>query len=350
LRITAHRLPPEVTTLYAELVEQLTALEARRAIGHAQGSFVTKTIKGQTYLYFQQSLPGGRPRQVYVGPRSPALDAVVRQFADGRAEVATDRAAIERLCALLRAGGASVTDSASGRVLGALADAGVFRLGGVLVGTHAFVAIGNMLGVRWEHGLLRTQDIDVAGDAVLGVAVPDLQADIPAALESLRIGFLPVPGLSARSPSTSFKVRGRSLRVDLVTPATGRPRGPVVIRRFKAAAEPLAYLEYVLERPASAAVIDGAGVLVHVPDPARFALHKLIVARRRPPTWQAKRDKDLRQAAQLVELLAEDRPGDLAAARAAITARGAGWKKALVGGVELLSRHSAAAARAVREA
>jgi hypothetical protein len=350
VRITAHRLPPEVTTLYAELVEQLTALEARRSVGHAPGSFVTKTVKGQRYCYFQQSLPGGRPRQVYLGRRSPALDRFVREFAEQRAEVAKDRAAVDRLCSLLRAGGATVTDSASGRVLGVLAETGVFRLGGVLVGTHAFVALGNMLGVRWEHGLLRTHDIDVGGERALDVALPDLQADVPAALDSLKMGFLPVPGLSPRSPSTSFKVRGRSLRVDLVTPRTGRPTGAVAIRRFNAAAEPVPYLDYLLEDVQSAAVVDGGGVLVQVPHPARFALHKLIVARRRPATWQAKRDKDLRQAAQLIELLASDRPGDLGVARAAIARRGAGWTKALEGGLNLLSRYRADAAEAVRDA
>ena len=66
-RITARRLPAEVLTLYAELLEQLTIVAARRSIGHAQGSFVTKTIKGQTYDYFQHSVPGGMLKQTYLG-------------------------------------------------------------------------------------------------------------------------------------------------------------------------------------------------------------------------------------------------------------------------------------------
>lgn len=59
-------LPVPVQTLYAELVEQLLALDARRSIGHAPGSFVTKTLKRGTYYYFQYSEPGGSTRQVYV--------------------------------------------------------------------------------------------------------------------------------------------------------------------------------------------------------------------------------------------------------------------------------------------
>jgi hypothetical protein len=79
----------------------------------------------------------------------------------------------------------------------------------------------------------------------------------------------------------------------------------------------------------SAALVTGAGALVRVPHPARFALHKLVVATSRPAAMQAKRDKDLRQAAQLIEVLAEDRPGDLARARRAADARGERWGRAL---------------------
>jgi hypothetical protein len=37
------RLPLETQTLYAELLEQLTALEAQRAIGYLTGCFTLKT-------------------------------------------------------------------------------------------------------------------------------------------------------------------------------------------------------------------------------------------------------------------------------------------------------------------
>src|SRR5262245_28224910 len=101
------RLPPEVGTLYAELVEQLSTLEARRSIGHATGSFVTKEIKGQTYVYFQQAVPGGAPKQIYLGRRTPELAAIVDRFAEQRADLEVDRSSVQRLCAELRAGGAA---------------------------------------------------------------------------------------------------------------------------------------------------------------------------------------------------------------------------------------------------
>jgi len=327
-----------VQTAYAELLEQLLAVEARRSIGHAPGNFVSKVIKGREYLYFQYSTPGTGVRQAYVGARSAALDAVIARFEDERRAAREDRAEILALAALLRAGGAGVTDAASARVLAALASAGVFKLGGVLVGTQAFVVLGNMLGVRWTGAHARTDDIDIAGAKNLEVAVPELAADVPAALESLAMGFLPVPGFSASSPSTSFKVRGKGLRVDLLTPGRTRTSAPVVIKRFQAAATPLPYLDFVLEDAQPAAVIDGGAVLVSVPAPARFALHKLLVASDRPSAMHVKIEKDLLQAAMLVDALEELRPGELRATWQ--SARGRGWTKRVREAATRLERRS----------
>jgi hypothetical protein len=212
-------------------------------------------------------------------------------------------------------------------VIKALADAGLFGSGAVLVGTHAFVVMGNLLGVAWAGAGMMTQDVDLAAPRVLEVASPGVSADLPAVVDSLEMGFLPVPGLDRKSPSTSFKVRGQALRIDLLTPAPPRPSGPVSIPRFAAAAEPLKFLDYLIENPVRAAIVSGDPVLVFVPDPARFALHKLITASVRPSALSAKQHKDRAQAANLLEVLVEDRPGDVALAAEALVAKGKGWVK-----------------------
>jgi hypothetical protein len=319
--------PPEVQTIYAELVERLTAMEASRAIGQVPGTFVTKVVKGETYYYFQHAEPGGTKRQIYVGRKDPVLDTVVARHQTGRAEAGRDADDVRRLCALLRAGGALVADNPSARVLRALADSAVFHMGGVLVGTHAFTVIGNLLGARWDQGGLRTQDIDIAAVPNVSVAVQGLSADVPGVLASLEMGFLPVPGLDPTRTSTSFKVRGQGLRVDLLTPARRGVTSPVPMPRLRAAAEPLRYLDYVIEGAVRGAVVDGGGILVNVPDPARFALHKAIVAGLRPAVMHTKRDKDLSQATQVLEVLAEERPGDIVLAWEALTSRGPSWSR-----------------------
>jgi hypothetical protein len=225
-------------------------------------------------------------------------------------------------------------------VLRALAEAGVFRLGGVLVGTHAFVALGNLLGARWDGGAVRTQDVDIARAARtdLDIAVPMLTADVPKILDGLEMGFLPVPGLSPKSPSTSFKVRGKPLRVDLVTPGRSAEAKPVFIPRLNAAAQPLRYLDYLIEGAEAAAVIEASPVLVNVPAPARFALHKLALATLRPAMFQTRADKDLQQAAEVLALLVEDRPGDINLAWQATIKRGRGWERAVRAGMARLAR------------
>ena len=316
------RLPLEIQTVYAELVDQLTALEAGRAFGSTPGSFVTKTVKGQQYYYFQYVDASGVKRQIYLGRRDHTLDALVARFSEQRAALAPQYRSVQRLAVLARTGGAGATDAPSARVLTGLADAGFFRSGGVLVGTHAFIVLGNLLGVRWESAGMRTQDVDLAAARVLEVATADTPMDLPGVIDSLEMGFLPVPGLDAESPSTSFKVRGQALRVDLLTPARATAHKPVMIRRFAAAAQPLEYLDYLIEHPVRAATVSGDPALVFVPEPARYALHKLIVASDRPAATATKRAKDLTQAGQLLEVLLADREADVVLAWETLRERG----------------------------
>jgi len=340
------KLPLEIQTLYAELLERVIGREAGRTIGDLRGSFVTKTIKGEAYIYFQSAEPGGARRQVYVGRRDAALDRVIARHRAGTALCAEEAREIDRLCSLLRAGGGLTTDAASARVLAALARSGVFHLGGMLVGTHAFVVLGNLLGVRWQRAALRTFDVDIAGELSMAIAVPELRADVPAALEALEMGFLPVPPLNPRHPSTAFKVRGSALRVDLLTPARrANQTAPLFIPRLNAAAQPLPHLDYLLAQPERAAAIDGGGILVNVPAPARFALHKLFIAVSRPVTFQAKAEKDLAQAAQLLEVLVDERPGDLRLAWEA--AAGSGLPRRMRAGLDRIQRQAPALAARV---
>ncbi len=223
VRITleAHveRLPLDVQTLYAELLERLVAFEAERSVGAVPGCFVTKTVKGNVYYYFQQPVPGKAPRQVYVGRKDPVVERVVRRYREEGGFFKSSRKDIQRLCAALRAGGVVATEAPVARVLAALADAGVFRLGGALVGTQAFRVLGNLLGVRWTSGSLQTQDVDIAAGWDWPWRFRSWRQMFRVRSRASTWGFSPVPPLNPRHPSTSFGVRGKALRVDLVTPA-----------------------------------------------------------------------------------------------------------------------------------
>ena len=105
------------------------------------------------------------------------------------------------------------------------------------------------------------------------------------------------------------------MRVDLLTPMRGKTTSkPIEIRALGVPAEPVRFLDYLLEETEPAAVVARAGVLVNVPAPARYALHKLVTRERRPAALQTKALKDLAQARQLLEVLLADRPGDVSRA------------------------------------
>jgi len=71
------------------------------------------------------------------------------------------------------------------RIIKRLSEYGFFPAGGILIGTHAFLAMGNMLGVRWHDGAA-TLDVDFAhAGHNISVALPaDLKIDVHGALES----------------------------------------------------------------------------------------------------------------------------------------------------------------------
>jgi hypothetical protein len=314
----AHQYLSETTqTLYAELLEQTIHAEAEAAaLGVLPGTFISKTIKGGTYWYLQR-MEGDRKRQHYLGRESPELLSWMEQVKEARAQIAGDDAQRSNLVRMLVAGGAATESAAVLKVLSLLSESGVFRRGGVLVGTQAFSVYGNMLGVRFEQQSLRTQDVDIAQDRSIGIALAQDEEPVNVE-ESLResgLGFFPVPALDHRLPSTSFKIRGRELRVDFLTPMFGPESSkPVFLPALGVSAHPLRFLDYLIENPAQGVVVGGSGILVNVPDPARFALHKLWISGRRPVSEQAKAVKDRRQAGDVLEVLLEDRPFDVTAA------------------------------------
>ena len=304
-------IPLETQTLYAELIERLRALEFERAFGHLSGSFGKKVKDGRTYWYFRTSAGGQGRAEFFVGPDNPIIRNLISRQGSARQAALEGKSAIARIASMLMVGGCVPMDAASARVVDALASGGIFRLGGVLVGTQAFLAMGNLLGVRWSSST-RTQDIDIGAFKTLEVAVPQAFTDVPGTLDSLQMGFLPTPGLDPRSPSTSYSIRGKSLRVDLLTTASRRgSHAPVYLPRFQAAALPLPFMDYLLVGSVDAVALSGGATLVKVPDPARFGFHKLLVAEARSVAEQGKVAKDTAQASQLLSLLLDMRPGDL---------------------------------------
>ena len=333
-----HEIDIQTQTLYAELIDLLQIVEASRTISSLKGSFSIKENKGEDYVYFRSYNPSGLLEEIYIGKRNEQTEQLVRDHATGKTDVAEMGGTLKRLSLQIQAGIKQPADKAMTRVIRSLADAGIFRNGGVLVGTHAFQAAGIMLGVTWSPETTKTMDVDLAIERKASVAIPMIDSDIPAALDSLEMGFYPVPKLNHKDPSTNFAIRKSQLRLDILTPKTIESNSPVFIKRFNCAAEPLSYLSYVIEKPSVSVLLDTTPVLINIPQPVRYAMHKLIVSQVRDASSAAKQLKDLYQAHQILSLLQEQRPFDIQPAWNNLIERGPKWKKYAEAGLSEMMR------------
>lgn len=301
-------LPESTRLLYSQLLSQ--CLHASAPSGRGL-SFVRKTIKGTTQWYLQLTV-GNKKTQHYIGPDSQEVRELIANE-KGLWELAKpDRRAREQLVSMLVNGGAHTVSAAEARLFEIIERAGVFLVGGVLVGSHAFGTYGNMLGVAWPGKVMQTHDVDIARDNHIALGLRNEPVDLKQTLLDANMGFVEVPALDRKSPSTSFRIQGRQLSVDILTPMIGKPASkPVLISALNSYAEPLRFLDYLLDDIQPAIIVARAGIVVNVPAPARYALHKLVASARRPPALQTKTIKDIDQAKLLLDVLLQDRPGDI---------------------------------------
>jgi hypothetical protein len=197
----------------------------------------------------------------------------------------------------------------------------------VLIGTHAFAAFGPMLGLRWKDHHY-TNDIDIAhGGRSMALALrPDDAAQAHDAL-TFDGGFVPSVLEDGSCGVTYRDSKNATFEIDFVVPYVGVD-DPVEVQALSVKAKPLRFLEFLLEdtQPAVALAPSGASLLVRVPNPARFAAHKLIVATLRGPHEATKAIKDLAHFKALADVLPEE---DLRESIAECMNRGPGWKRRL---------------------
>lgn len=322
-----------VAVQYSELMQQ----SVRPAPDGANLSFKSKTINDRKYWYLYISL-GKRRSEHYLGQDSEEVRERIENEKALWESTTDDREVRSRLVAMLIAGGASASPAHEGKVLALLEKSGVFLAGGVIVGTLAFRAFSNMLGVRWLSEL-QTRDIDIASDNTFRVAVKpeDSHTSLSETLLQSGMGFIEVPALNRKAVSTEFKIKGQALSVELLTPMTGKNNAaPVLIDALGTHAEPVRYLDYLLEDIQPAVLLYRHGILVNVPSPARFALHKLVVSQRRPVAMHEKSRRDLAQAEQLLSVLVDQRPFDISQAAEAATAMGNRFNQQMKNGLQLI--------------
>ncbi|WP_018302829.1 nucleotidyltransferase family protein [Wenxinia marina] len=309
------------TSAYVDLLRLL--LDERAA--EVRGTVEERVRNGRVYLYDKYRV-GTQMRSRYLGEATEDLRARLARADALKDDAGARQSARSRLIRLLRAEGYRSVDRGTGSLLSAFEKAGVFRLGGTLVGTVAFGLYENELGVRiGQDRIAQTDDLDIASFERLSVALGDRVEEATDTLLT-DLDFAPVPTLDAGRVWRWKQSRSGTL-VEFLTPAFG-DEGLKELPALGVSAQALNYLNYLIAEPIAAAALYRSGILVQIPRPERFAIHKLIVAdRRRDGTDSVKARKDRAQAALLVEVLAEERPDELAEAWEDARGRGPRWRE-----------------------
>jgi hypothetical protein len=324
---------------YSQLLESALGVEHSRTVADLPGSFVSKAVKGKRYWYYQYTEPSGRLRQLYVGPDNEP----VRQLMARKSSKPVTDALLPMARSALALGCAALLPRHY-QVIRRLADYGFFHAGGVLIGTHAFLAYGNMLGVNWGSAA-RTEDIDFAhpGKSVSLLLAADFDVHVHEAIESLGMGLLPVASLTSAQGASYLNPHEPDFRLDFLTVRHRGGDKPYEHPQLHITLQPLKFMEFSLENVQQAALISTAGVaMANVPHPARFALHKLIVYGEREGTFAAKANKDLAQAACLLAALKQHRAWEVEEAWADLAGRGRGWLDRARYGLRALDRFAPA--------
>ncbi|MBR0645959.1 nucleotidyltransferase family protein [Plastoroseomonas hellenica] len=339
------QMPLPIQTMYAELVERAHLGRLTADFDDPAGIFVKRAISGREYWYFRPPMVNGSARRDrYVGLDSPELQHRIAEHRVAKDSYKQRRALVS---ALIRTG-MQGPDARTGRILEALSDAGVFRMRAVVVGTTAYQTYSGLLGMKLGSTNVRTDDLDLAQFEAISIAVDD-QVDLPF-LEILRRvdkHFEPIPEVFAPGRACHYAL-GDRYRVDLLTPNRGPDdESPVALPALQTDAQPLRYLDFLIYEEVQAVALFGAGVAINVPSPERYCLHKLIVSRMRiqTPGSQAKAQKDLRQAGELLTVLCDQRPYEIRDLWEELNERGPKWREKAIEAIELLDAAGHATAR-----
>ena len=318
-------------TAYASLASA-SRLEDVRTVAALPGSFSRKVVKGKEYWYYQTPDLTGRQIQIFLGGASDELTSLIELHRSGDDKTLH----LRQLTRQAIAAGCPAIVPSHAKIIERLADAGFFRAGGILVGTHVYMAYQNYLGIRWQSAA-QTVDLDFAhAGRNVSVAIPsDVSMDMGSEIEALKMGFVPVKSLT-----TYVKSDERDLQIDFVT---CRHRGgdtPVLIKALGVTMQPLKFMEFSMEAPIQVTLLAQRGpVTVNAPPPEKYALHKLLVYGERPQAMRVKSVKDLGQAAALIDYLSRHDAELLSETWLDLIQRGPGWRRRALQGRKALKEH-----------
>ena len=308
--------------------QDLLRLLKEEAVSDLRGKPTLRMQNGRGYWY-DRYRQGDQIVDRYIGEDNPDLRQRLERHDALRAKAKDRSRETTRLIRLLRSEGYLTPDLATGQILTAMSRAGVFRLGGTVVGTQAFRHYEGVLGVRISaDAAAQTDDIDIASFERLSLALADhvdpALADVFGSLD-----FEPLPAVEKNKVWRWRQTRRQTL-VEFLTPSFSVDEGLRDLSALGVSAQSLHFLNYLIAEPLTVPLLYRDGALIQIPRPERYAIHKLIVSERRKHGETAqKARKDRAQAAFLTRVLALEDPYALGDALGAAREKGPAWCAAL---------------------
>jgi hypothetical protein len=277
-------LAPALQTTY----EALLAALCRDPSADKDRGLVGKTVRGNRFYYRQHRGADGVRRETYIGPQTRDLLERARRQQQALAAERARRALVQ---ALVRARAVPPVPVGVGRVLAALANGGLFRpgqngAGATLIGATAMRAYGPMLGTLLTGAMLADAEPSLVTVALAPDSPPLPPPPLLDLLHRMEPSFVPV--LPPHDPPEAYVSDKRRLTV-----------------AFPAASPARRLLHYLVQGAQPGAILYAGGILVRVPDPARYAWARLLA----PPG-----DTRHFQASTLFAALAQHRPQAIVAA------------------------------------
>lgn len=246
-----------------------------------------KRRKSGVYVYSQKR-NGVTVGDEYIGKENDPYVAVLLQHWDYRQKLIEEFRDVNQQLRVLHERSKlklEFTDEIR-RMLKALSESGAFNDGLEIVGSWCYRIYQTTIGV--EQYPLRTNDMDFA---VREIRLPAIKSGINIGDILKQLGFRE----NFYGNGVVF-YEGAGLKIEFLTPEKGKGSrsGFRKIPQFHISGQPLRFLNMLTD---SVITVDVRGIgKVVVPEPAAFALHKLIVAQRRPIYEADKKQKDMIQA------------------------------------------------------
>lgn len=272
------------TSLYSYLFEEALANESITICPGIQGAFSKETRRNSDYWYWV-GRNNGKVTRIYIGPDNQETKDLVVSLENRKYLAKQAISSMKKTAAAYRGAGGQLIEPPTFKIMAPLAY--LFRKGVFVIGSHGFLSICNALGISSFTG---------DDQKIISLAIPDERKAVSDVSSEFDKHFVKVIGKSLSSKS----------KVNFFTADRGSKK-PVYFDDLGVAAEPMRFIDYLLGgEPFKGLVIGSYAIPVHLPNPARFAIHKLIISQCADREFNGWPQQDIAQAAVLLDYLIQE--------------------------------------------